>query len=93
MCKLFKIIVLLIGLSVNTKVMSQSYAFFLTQNYHNQLRLNTKTGEVYQVQDDGGCWIVNYAFTSDYTSPYHYWLYPTQNKWTFILINLFTCKL
>lgn len=26
------------------------------QNYHNQLRLNTKTGEVQQIQDDGQSW-------------------------------------
>ena len=26
---------------------------YQTRNYHNQLRLNTATGEVLQVQDDG----------------------------------------
>jgi hypothetical protein len=29
---------------------------YQTRNYHNQLRLNTATGEVLQVQDDGQSW-------------------------------------
>ena len=62
MNNLLRIIILTIGLSVNLTLRSQTYEFFQTRNYHNQLRLNTKTGEVYQVQDDGGSWIVNNAF-------------------------------
>ena len=34
----------------------QTYKMYKTQNYHNQLRLNTKTGEVQQIQDDGQSW-------------------------------------
>ena len=67
-----RIIILTIGLSVNLTMRSQTYEFFQTRNYHNQLRLNTKTGEVYQVQDDGGSWIVNNAFTPESTTPYRY---------------------
>ena len=37
---------------------SQTYKFYKTQNYHNQLRLNTATGEVKQIQDDGQSWII-----------------------------------
>ena len=93
MNNLLRIIILTIGLSVNLTMRSQTYEFFQTRNYHNQLRLNTKTGEVYQVQDDGGSWIVNNAFTPESTTPYRYWLYPTQNMWTFILVDMFTGKL
>jgi hypothetical protein len=31
---------------------------YSTRNYHNQLRLNTMTGEVQQIQDDGQSWII-----------------------------------
>ena len=37
-------------------VNAQTYKMYKTQNYHNQLRLNTKTGEVQQIQDDGQSW-------------------------------------
>lgn len=69
-----------------------TYKFFKTQNYHNQLRLNTKTGEVLQLQDDGGEWTVNYAITPTNNIP-RYWLYETQNMWNFILLDTFTGKL
>lgn len=32
---------------------AQVYKMYSTRNYHNQLRLNTMTGEVQQIQDDG----------------------------------------
>lgn len=35
---------------------AQTYKMYQTRNYHNQLRLNTATGEVLQVQDDGQSW-------------------------------------
>ena len=31
---------------------AQVYKMYSTRNYHNQLRLNTMTGEVQQIQDD-----------------------------------------
>ena len=34
------------------------YKMYRTQNYHNQLRLNTMTGEVQQIQDDGQSWMI-----------------------------------
>lgn len=37
---------------------AQVYKMYNTRNYHNQLRLNTMTGEVQQIQDDGQSWIV-----------------------------------
>lgn len=93
MNNILKIVFFIIGLSVNLTVKSQTYEFFQTRNYHNQLRLNTMTGEVYQVQDDGGSWLVNSAITPESSTTYRYWLYPTQNMWTFILVDLFTGKL
>ncbi len=69
-----------------------TYKFFKTQNIHNQLRLNTKTGEVMQIQDDGQSWYVNYPETPS-GETFRYWLYETQNMWTFILLDTFTGKL
>ena len=37
---------------------AQVYKMYSTRNYHNQLRLNTMTGEVQQIQDDGQSWII-----------------------------------
>ena len=85
--------IILIGLLISVAVKSQTYEFFQTKNYHNQLRLNTKTGEVYQVQDDGGSWIICSHITPSSTTPYRYWLYPTRNMWTWILVDLFTGKI
>ena len=69
------------------------YKMYRTQNYHNQLRLNTMTGEVYQVQDDAGMWLVCSAITPSSSTPYRYSLYPTRNIWTYILVDLFTGKI
>lgn len=85
--------IILIGLLICVAVKSQTYEFFQTKNYHNQLRLNTKTGEIYQVQDDGGSWIICSHVTPSSTIPYRYWLYPTRNMWTWILVDLFTGKI
>ena len=72
---------------------SQTYKFFETKNYHNQLRLNTQTGELYQMQDDGQTFLVHEASTPESDIVYRYWLYPTQNMWTFILLDTFCGKL
>lgn len=56
------------GLLVNVLVKSQTYEFFQTNNFHNQLRLNTLTGEVYQIQDNGGAgemWQFQWSTNSD----------------------------
>ena len=85
--------ILFVSLLWSITALSQTYEFFQTQNYHNQLRLNTMTGEVYQVQDDGGMWMVCSAITPSSSTPYRYWLYPTRNIWTYILVDLFTGKI
>jgi hypothetical protein len=72
---------------------SQTFKLYSTRNYHNQLRLNTVTGEVMQIQDDGQSWTINVAI-----EPYGEWtnrfrLYETQNIWNFILLDTFTGRL
>lgn len=71
----------------------QTYRMIQTKNYHNQLRLNTVTGEVMQIQDDGQKWwiVVDIEPTGDYTNRFQ--LFETQNMWNFILLDSFTGKL
>lgn len=71
----------------------QTYKFYQTRNIHNQLRLNTKTGEVYQMQDDGQKFLIKYASTYDNEAPNRYALFETKNMWTFILLDKYTGKL
>ena len=90
MKKLISIIVFMfVALAVN----AQTYKFYQTDNYHNQLRLNTKTGEVYQIQDDGQKFLINDAVTPSNTIENRYLLYKTQNMWTFILLDRWQGKL
>lgn len=48
-----KIAALLFLCFMPISLFAQTYKMYQTRNYHNQLRLNTATGEVLQVQDDG----------------------------------------
>ena len=75
--------IFVISMLWNIAARSQTYEFFQAQNYHNQLRLNTLTGEVYQVQDDDGMWLVCSAITPTSPTPCQYWLYPTGEMWQF----------
>jgi hypothetical protein len=72
---------------------AQTYKAYQTDNIHNKLMLNTKTGEVKQVQDDGQIFIVHPSTTPDNEKPNRYELYKTKNMWTFILLDTFTGKL
>jgi hypothetical protein len=72
---------------------AQNYKFYQTENIYNQLKLNTKTGEVFQVQDVGQTFIVNAALTVENEIPNRYALFKTENMWTFILLDQFTGKL
>jgi len=81
------------ALFLSFSVHSQTYKFYQTQNIHNQLRLNTKTGEVSQIQDDGQTFLVHPTTTSLNEKPNRYVLYETQNMWTFILLDKFSGKL
>ena len=40
-------------------VMGKTYEIYSTKNYHNQLRLNTATGEIIQIQNDGQRWTIS----------------------------------
>jgi len=72
---------------------AQSFKLYQTDNIHNQLRLDTRTGEVYQVQDDGQKFLVHPASTSSGKTAGRYSLYKTENIWTFLLLDTFSGKL
>lgn len=71
----------------------QKYQMYNTQNYHNQLRLNSATGEVYQIQDDGGKWLIVNDIEPNGEVPNRFKLYETENIWTFIELDTFTGRL
>ena len=86
-------LMVIFALFLSFGVHAQTYKFYTTQNIHNQLRLNTKTGEVYQIQDDGQTFLVHAATTFSTEQLNRYVLYETQNMWTFILLDQFSGKL
>lgn len=71
---------------------SQTYKFYKTQNYHNQLRLNTATGEVLQIQDDGGIWTICSGIEAYGNKNDRFSLTETQNMWNYIMLDTFTGK-
>lgn len=71
---------------------AQVYKMYSTRNYHNQLRLNTMTGEVQQIQDDGQSWIICSAREISGDKESRFCLYETQNMWTFIMLDTYTGK-
>lgn len=88
-----KLLILLALLVLSISAHAQTYKLYQTDNIHNQLKLNTKTGEIYQVQNDGQTFLVRSATTPDSETPNRYILYKTQNIWTFILLDTFSGKL
>lgn len=80
---LFLIPLLLVG---------RTYKMYRTQNYHNQLQLNTATGEVQQIQDDGQSWVICNAIEVTGNKENRFCLYKTQNMWTFIMLDTYTGK-
>ena len=82
------IIILTLFLSLTTN--AQTYKLYETDNIHNQLRLNTATGEVYQIQDDGQNFLVHEATSPSNEKANRYALFKTQNMWTFILLDKFS---
>ena len=88
-----KKILTLIAILLSVAAQAQTYKFYQTDNIHNQLRLNTKTGEVYQIQNDGQSFLVHPTTTSTGEMQNRYALYKTQNMWTYILLDTFTGKL
>lgn len=89
-----KKLVLLFALIVSVlSVRAQTYKFYQTDNIHNKLRLNTCTGEVCQIQDDGQFFLVHAASTPYCTTFDRYMLYKTENMWTYILLDRWSGKL
>ena len=84
--------ILTIALLIPLLCYSQTYKFYKTQNYHNQLRLNTATGEVKQVQDDGQSWTICPGIDNTLSSPNRFNLNETQNMWNFIMLDSYTGK-
>ncbi len=91
MKKLLILLALFVLASISAN--AQTYKMYQTDNIHNQLRLNTKTGEVYQIQDDGQTFLVRSATTPDNENANRYTLEKTRNIWTFILLDTYTGKL
>ena len=71
---------------------AQVYKMYKTRNYHNQLRLNTMTGEIQQIQDDGQSWEICSAREILGDKEGRFRLYETQNMWTFIMLDTYTGK-
>lgn len=71
-------------------VFGQTYKMYSTQNYHNKLRLNTKTGEVIQIQDDGQSWTICDGIEFYSENEGRFCLSETQNMWNFIMLDTYT---
>ena len=87
-----KIAALLFLCFMPISLFAQTYKMYQTRNYHNQLRLNTATGEVLQMQDDGQSWKICDAMEDGGETDNRFCLYETQNMWTFIMLDTFTGK-
>ena len=72
---------------------AQVYKMYKTRNYHNQLRLNTMTGEIQQIQDDGQSWEICSAREILGDKEGRFRLYETQNMWTFIMLDTYTVRI
>lgn len=88
-----KKLIVIFTLFVSFVANAQTYKLYQTDNIHNQLRLNTATGEVYQIQNDGQKFLVHEATTQNNEKPNRYALYKTKNMWTYILLDKFSGKL
>lgn len=88
-----RLLTLIFTLFIGFVVNAQTYKLYQTDNIHNQLKLNTKTGEVTQVQSDGQTFLVHEASTPLNEKANRYALYKTKNMWTYILLDKFSGKL
>lgn len=87
-----KFVVLFMVFFIASVSYAQVYRLYKTKNYHNQLRLNTMTGEVMQIQDDGQSWTICGAKEVLGNKEKRFCLYETQNMWTFIMLDTYTGK-
>lgn len=88
-----KITFFLIALFLCSLGYGQQYRLYTTDNIHNQLRLNTATGEIIQVQDDGQTWVITDAILPQGDKNGRFTLYKTKNMWTFIELDTFSGRL
>lgn len=86
-------LILSFTLFMSLAVNGQTYKLYQTDNIHNQLKLNTKSGEVVQVQSDGQTFLVHEETTPHNDKPNRYVLFKTQNMWKYILLDKFSGKL
>ncbi len=82
-----------LALFLNLISHSQTYKFYQTDNVHNQLRLNVKNGELFQIQDDGQKFLVHGVDSFNINNDDRYILYKTKNIWTYILLDKCTGRL
>lgn len=83
------LIILFAALGINAQV----YKMYKTRNIHNQLRLNTKTGAVDQIQDDGQKWNIVPSLEVNGARTNRFELFETKNMWTFILLDSYVGRL
>ena len=69
----------------------KKYELYTTKNVHNQLQLNTVTGEITQIQDDGQRWTICSGIETSGKEG-RFALYPTRNMWNFLLLDTYTGK-
>lgn len=90
---MMKKLLLIFILFLTSVANAQTFKLYQTDNIHNQLKLNTKTGEVIQVQTDGQTFVVHDSITPRNDKPNRYELFKTKNMWTYILLDKFSGKL
>lgn len=88
----FRLVIISILMLIPIITNGQLYKIYPTKNIHNQLLLNTSTGEVQQVQDDGQSWTICYAKEILGDKKGRFCLYETQNIWTYIMLDTYTGK-
>lgn len=71
----------------------QDFKLYKTKNAHNQLLLNTVTGSVSQVQDDGNNWQIVSPIEPNGGYTNRFVLHETSNIWNFIEIDTFTGRI
>lgn len=74
-----------------TQRVDAPFRLFRTQNIHTFLKLDTRTGQVWQVQwsTDGnsGIWPINLRMLSTNKTPGRFSLFPTDNIFNFLLLD------
>ncbi|MPY07333.1 hypothetical protein [Moraxella catarrhalis] len=87
-----KILSVILLTFITMNVSAKTFEFYQTDNIHNKLRLNTITGEIYQLQSDGQKFLINPAISPKGQGG-RYDLVKTKNMWTYILVDSFHGKL